>query len=569
MSAINRRQLIQTGTTLAVAAPPVISPTSSDTPTRSTVFERSAQEIAAGVSPLDTSHPEGYVERYGADRLGVRDSGPAFNLAYRVSCAFGNTVGVAIRAHGGRYRVTTPIVFDSETTGYLALICDGPGTKIVNDVTGNGANPCILVRAKAPYFTLQGFDIHGNGLTGSSGNGHGIAFVNPDPPGTAGVRSFYPQSITLRDVIVQNCKGTGQAYNGTSIPSCGIYAYGTTVINLDSIFLYNNACGFRSYLGSKVHFNQTTIDACTSNGLYLEGCQDVTFVNGTLNGCGSGGATDGLIHAVSNTLLSQSIRVSYSRLKNGNPHIANLSSGTASYGSHFSIEHCDVRQLEDDSSHAMTLCRIGNGWQNFSFNNNYVLVLNTFTDAVGIDVVQTTSGITSSGLEISGNKWDCGNGGRYAACIRLNLTSNRVVSPKISGNTFAGGMWSATDVIRVAGNVDSAFIIRNFFQPGPGTTFTNCITLTNAQVRYAILSQNDFSTTFGTITNEVVDNGLGTMRVERGVTDVARVGSLMLKDGITAPSAVAGCTSIFVDAVDGILKIRYGDGTMKTIVVDG
>lgn len=44
--------------------------------------------------------------------------------------------------------------------------------------------------------------------------------------------------------------------------------------------------------------------------------------------------------------------------------------------------------------------------------------------------------------------------------------------------------------------------------------------------------------------------------------------NLMLKDGVTAPSTVSGAAVIYVDTTDGDLKIKYGDGTIKTIVVD-
>lgn len=43
---------------------------------------------------------------------------------------------------------------------------------------------------------------------------------------------------------------------------------------------------------------------------------------------------------------------------------------------------------------------------------------------------------------------------------------------------------------------------------------------------------------------------------------------LALEDGITAPSATVGLAKIYVDTADGDLKIIYGDGTVKTIVVD-
>jgi len=43
---------------------------------------------------------------------------------------------------------------------------------------------------------------------------------------------------------------------------------------------------------------------------------------------------------------------------------------------------------------------------------------------------------------------------------------------------------------------------------------------------------------------------------------------LSLIDGLTAPATVAGYAQIYVDTADGDLKVKFGDGTVKTIVVD-
>lgn len=45
-------------------------------------------------------------------------------------------------------------------------------------------------------------------------------------------------------------------------------------------------------------------------------------------------------------------------------------------------------------------------------------------------------------------------------------------------------------------------------------------------------------------------------------------GSLGIADGIVAPSTISGRAQIYVDTADGDLKIKFGDGTTKTIVVD-
>lgn len=45
-------------------------------------------------------------------------------------------------------------------------------------------------------------------------------------------------------------------------------------------------------------------------------------------------------------------------------------------------------------------------------------------------------------------------------------------------------------------------------------------------------------------------------------------GNLELVDGVTAPSTVAGAAVIYVDESDGDLKVRFGDGTIKTLTTD-
>jgi hypothetical protein len=64
-----------------------------------------------------------------------------------------------------------------------------------------------------------------------------------------------------------------------------------------------------------------------------------------------------------------------------------------------------------------------------------------------------------------------------------------------------------------------------------------------------------------------------TINAENGgtVAEVFRItgaGALQIIDGITAPATRSGYASIYVDTADGDLKIKYGDGTVKTIVVD-
>lgn len=45
-------------------------------------------------------------------------------------------------------------------------------------------------------------------------------------------------------------------------------------------------------------------------------------------------------------------------------------------------------------------------------------------------------------------------------------------------------------------------------------------------------------------------------------------GAIGIKDGVTAPTTLAGRAFIYVDSADGDLKVKFGDGTVKTIVTD-
>ncbi len=43
---------------------------------------------------------------------------------------------------------------------------------------------------------------------------------------------------------------------------------------------------------------------------------------------------------------------------------------------------------------------------------------------------------------------------------------------------------------------------------------------------------------------------------------------MVLVDGVTAPGTISGHAIMYVDTADGDLKIKFGDGTVKTITVD-
>jgi hypothetical protein len=66
------------------------------------------------------------------------------------------------------------------------------------------------------------------------------------------------------------------------------------------------------------------------------------------------------------------------------------------------------------------------------------------------------------------------------------------------------------------------------------------------------------------------DAGLGNVGIGT-TTASAKItvdGGVAILDGMTAPATISGFAQIYVDTADGDLKIKFGDGTVKTIVTD-
>lgn len=62
-----------------------------------------------------------------------------------------------------------------------------------------------------------------------------------------------------------------------------------------------------------------------------------------------------------------------------------------------------------------------------------------------------------------------------------------------------------------------------------------------------------------------------TVTAIQAAIDTARLSTatfFQLTDGVTAPATGTGTARIYVDASDGDLKVKFGDGTTKVIVSD-
>jgi hypothetical protein len=60
------------------------------------------------------------------------------------------------------------------------------------------------------------------------------------------------------------------------------------------------------------------------------------------------------------------------------------------------------------------------------------------------------------------------------------------------------------------------------------------------------------------------DDGVNLLQVN----GVVRASVLRITDGVGTPTTISGVAVVYVDSGDGDLKVKFGDGTVKTIVTD-
>lgn len=451
------------------------------------------------------------VKAYGAVGDGVTDDTVAIQAALDAAAA-AQRGKVLIPA--GQYVVTSQL--SVTTSGRIKIEGDGTAASIMlNQITGAAADAMLAIDGLYNFFVIEGLEIRGNGLTGDSGNGNALSFINTD--GGAGVTTFGPQQVVIRDCFITAHRGTGGDHSGASIPSCGVYMYAGTVFHMDNVTISSCATGLRAETYEKAYFHHVTIDACDKNGVYLDTCASHSFVSCVLNGSGSGGATDGLVF----TKNCETITFVGCRLKNGKPYLVNLE-GTTFANGNISFVGCDFRQL-DGTNYGHTAITVASSCQNFAVRDSLFEFESAITDAVGVDFTQGAGGYSLLGAVVENCDFFGGSGGTITAGVRVNIATNKARGVRVVGCRFGtaanyGASTAITDGIRLDGNCEDALILNNHFVAGNNLTITNAINQNGASVLYSTLLGNTFLVPgTGAITNQYGGTSTNYSKVGQGV----------------------------------------------------
>jgi hypothetical protein len=294
---------------------------------------------------------------------------------------------------------------------------------------------------------------------------------------------------------------------GTVAGDCALNASSATA----AIFVgvYGNAIG--KFTSSGLSIPTTTASTSTSSGALVVG-------NGTSGGLGVGGA----LYVGSAGTFGGTVRVSTA---NGTAATFSLlQAGQQQWAVEIPASTTNLRlRAVDAGVDALTLGTNGSG---------------TFAGAVSISSTTASTGTSSGALVVSG-----GVG--------------------VAGAIFAGGVLST---VSGAGFNTPDW---RFYQSGTSGYIRD---LVNGQMAlqfisgsastiqvYATGTQDSTTTTSGAL---ISAGGLG-------VAGAVNAGTFFgLVDGVTAPSTAGGYARIYVDSADGDLKVKFGDGTVKTIATD-
>ena len=216
-----------------------------------------------------------------------------------------------------------------------------------------------------------------------------------------------------------------------------------------------------------------------------------------------------------------------------------------------------------------------------SNGENSVLSVGTFVSGAGaaintvavfnptnVTIPQTTASTsTSSGALVVGNgtSGGLGVGGAIYAGGAINSDSNVIAARATIGRGDVGspGAIGLVSLLDVSGGI-GRLQVYNFT-----TSTVGALNIQSNGGALGIGSTSTVTTINGTTASTSTSSGALVVSGGVGVAGAVNAGTFYgLVDGVTAPATESGYARIYVDSADGDLKVKFGDGTVKTIATD-
>ena len=213
------------------------------------------------------------VKDFGAVGDGVTDDTAAIQAALNAAAH--------VNVPAGTYRVTSSIVLNS---GNHLIGAGQSSTTIQSGVIGNSLFKTTA--SAAAFIRLTDMTLQGNGLTGASGNGHAINFIDP----VVGSGSFTPQVSLLERLRISGFKGLDVCTNSASptISSAAVIMYDTLGITCRNLYITNCGHGFYMRQTQNCRIEDCIVDGVTKYALLSYQSDNLVVVRSDLIDAGDG-----------------------------------------------------------------------------------------------------------------------------------------------------------------------------------------------------------------------------------------------------------------------------------------
>lgn len=475
-----------------------------------TSFQRTAAEIAAGVTPTNYAYATYDVKRYGAIGNGVADDTTAIQTALNLAGANNFT---SIYFSPGTYKVTATLVIPGFN---ITLYGAGVWASQINcAITGNPANPLFSWTANVPgttgqFLQVQGMRFNGNGLTGASGNGHAFALL-----GVLGVT--FANFPTFRDCYFVSFLGNGKNSAGGSVAAAGIYCYFGDVLKVENCTFEacNNGItidGTTAAATAKVCVSACTFDNLTNTGIQGAFVQNLLVNNQTI--------FNNMVSGISLGFAQETTTVDDCRFKIMSS--AAVSAVSSNLVDQINVTNCYFYTTFQSSPNGAVT--IGSNVEGFTIQGCEFLFDSTVVNGLGI-LFQDPAGFNGNSFNVVGNRFVAAASATVSSFVRANNATDAMNSMVIVGNYFGqqaapSFAYTITDCIALTGaggGIGTLIANNTFFTAAPGV-ITNAIHQGTGWNGTFLLNN-----TYSGVTNNLVNAGINLMKFEGGTFTVPTI----------------------------------------------
>lgn len=235
-------------------------------------WQRTAAEIAAGVTPTNYAYAPGWVQRYGVVGNGTTDDTTALQNCYNANSGLD-----VYHGSGLTIAISSPVTLKSGSRYYgKSAIIQKAGANM-----GAGSSVNMLTGTSCTFTVVEGLEINGNAANNATGVVHGVQFIGGN---YNYVRNCYVHDTTQAGIYL--AEENGSEVTGNDVINCG---RNLSTDNHGIMLISNTATPLTNILCSGNFVYNAYRKGITTYALSPGYNQNITIADNIVVGCGLGG----------------------------------------------------------------------------------------------------------------------------------------------------------------------------------------------------------------------------------------------------------------------------------------